>query len=106
MGDAAEIPNVKTSWKFDGDLFAVAKHGVICAKSWEPSARLIGNCRACDLQQIFKNFIEINPKVAIAKVIANNALYFCDTSDYRSAFYEVCKALGMPEETIGKNYME
>lgn len=40
--------------------------------------------------------------------IANNAIYFCDSSDYLTALYEVCKVLN-PDEDIkkfGTKYLE
>ena len=47
-----------------------------------------------------------NVKKAFA--IANNAIYFNDSSDYLSALYQVCKALNpeMEDELIGSKYIE
>lgn len=47
-----------------------------------------------------------NVKQAFA--VANNAIYFSDSSDYRSALYEVCKALNpeISDELIGSKYIE
>lgn len=40
--------------------------------------------------------------------IANNAIYFDDNSDYRSALWEICKVLSpkIDEEEIGSKYYE
>jgi len=55
--------------------------------------------RLCEL----KKFEE---QIEQAKRIANNALYFGDNSDYQTALYQVCEALGMdPEEEVGKEFM-
>lgn len=55
-----------TGSAIDGDLIAVARHGLDCAKAWEGKARLIGNCRAEDLAKIFAQFISQN--VALSSV--------------------------------------
>ncbi len=43
-----------------------------------------------------------------AFIIANNAIYFNDNSDYLTALYEVCHTLSpnIEEELIGKEYIE
>lgn len=40
--------------------------------------------------------------------VANNAIYFADRSDYKSALYEVCKTLNptMDDKLIGSKYIE
>ncbi len=39
--------------------------------------------------------------------IANNAIYFSDSNDYRTALYEVCSEAKPEEiENIGKKYIE
>jgi hypothetical protein len=49
----------------------------------------------------------LEEQIRKAKAIANNALYFNDNSDYQTALYQVCEALGMdPEEEAGKDYIE
>lgn len=35
-----------------------------------------------------------------ALMIANNAIYFDDNSDYSTALYQVCSALGMAEKPV------
>lgn len=40
------------------------------------------------------------------KVIANNAIYFNDSSKYISALIDICEACGMKEDDIGKEYIE
>lgn len=47
-----------------------------------------------------------NIKKAFA--IANNAIYFSDSSDYESALYQICKTLkpDIDEEDIGVDYIE
>lgn len=52
-----------------------------------------------------ENYYDIIDK---AYRIANNAIYFNNSSDYLSALYEVCKALvqNINEEQIGKKYIE
>ncbi|CEH34739.1 hypothetical protein [Romboutsia lituseburensis] len=47
-----------------------------------------------------------NVKQAFA--VANNAIYFADRSDYKSALYEVCKTLNpkIDDELIGSKYIE
>ena len=44
----------------------------------------------------------------IAKMqrIANNAIYFGDNSDYRTALYEICAESGMEEDTIGEEFKD
>jgi hypothetical protein len=50
----------------DGDLLSVAAHGLRCAISWEPGARIIGNCRSADLRKIFEEYIALkSPNSAI-----------------------------------------
>jgi hypothetical protein len=43
-----------------------------------------------------------------AAKIANNAIYFNDNSDYRSALFDICKTLcaDLKDSYIGKNYIE
>jgi len=40
--------------------------------------------------------------------IANNAIYFNDRSDYKTALWEVCKSLcpNIEDEEIGKEYID
>lgn len=47
-----------------------------------------------------------NVKQAFA--VANNAIYFADRSDYKTALYEVCKTLNpnIDDELIGSKYIE
>jgi len=40
------------------------------------------------------------------KAIANNAIYFDDSSDYRSALYDICKELQMCDGDIGVSFIE
>lgn len=40
------------------------------------------------------------------KRIANNSMYLYDSSDYRSALWEICSACGMADEAIGQAYIE
>lgn len=49
---------------------------------------------------------ELERELAEAKRIANNALYFADNSDYRSAFWDICETLGMKDDEIGNEYMD
>jgi len=48
-------------WPTDGNLMEVAQHMRQCGNSWEPGARLIGNCRACDLAAIADEYLRIKP---------------------------------------------
>lgn len=43
-----------------------------------------------------------------AFIIANNAIYFNDNSDYLSALYQICHVLNpdIEEELIGTKYIE
>ncbi len=47
-----------------------------------------------------------NVKKAFA--IANNAIYFNDSSDYLNALYQICKTLNpeIEDELIGSKYIE
>jgi len=45
-------------------------------------------------------------EVEEAKAIANNAIYFDDKSDYRSALLEICHILGMDYDNIGVEFIE
>jgi hypothetical protein len=47
-----------------------------------------------------------NVKKAFA--IANNAIYFNDSSDYLTALYQICKTLNpeIEDELIGSKYIE
>jgi hypothetical protein len=38
--------------------------------------------------------------------IANNAIYFDDNSDYRSALWDICSKLGMADDDIGAKFIE
>ena len=38
--------------------------------------------------------------------IANNAIFFDDKSDYRSALLEICVTCGMDVDEIGSKYIE
>ena len=38
--------------------------------------------------------------------IANNAIYFDDNSDYRSALWDICSKLGMADNDIGAKFIE
>jgi len=38
--------------------------------------------------------------------IANNAIYFDDNSDYRSALWDICSELGMADNDIGAKFIE
>jgi hypothetical protein len=44
--------------------------------------------------------------LASISAIANNALYFNDSSDYRAALHEICIRCGMKYEAIGDRYLE
>lgn len=46
-------------WEHDGDILEVAKHLRECASSWEPKARLIGNCRAHDLAVMAESYLNM-----------------------------------------------
>jgi len=46
-------------WPLDGNLARVAQHMQQCGEAWEPGARLIGNCRACDIAAIAADYIKI-----------------------------------------------
>lgn len=48
-----------------------------------PSTSLLGSCRE----------------------IANNAIYFADNSDYRSALWDICSLLGMSDDNIGDKFI-
>lgn len=47
-------------------------------------------------------------KIERAYAVANNAIYFDDNSDYRTALYEVCKILNPDtgDDLIGSRYIE
>jgi hypothetical protein len=45
--------------EIDGNLVEVAKHMGVCAGSWFPRVRLIGNCRAEDIQRIAAEYLEL-----------------------------------------------
>jgi hypothetical protein len=47
------------SHPIDGSLLHVAIHALECASSWVPEARLIGNCRAGDLREIFQEYLTL-----------------------------------------------
>ena len=38
--------------------------------------------------------------------IANNAIYFDDNSNYRSALWDICSKLGMADNDIGAKFIE
>ena len=38
--------------------------------------------------------------------IANNVLYFDDSSDYCTALWEICAVLGMDDDIAGEKFME
>lgn len=38
--------------------------------------------------------------------IANNAIYFDDNSDYKTALYEICNVIKPNDETIGEGFIE
>ena len=38
--------------------------------------------------------------------IANNAIYFDDNSDYKTALYEICNVIKPNDETIGEVCIE
>jgi hypothetical protein len=64
----------------DGDLLSVAAHGLRCAFSWEPGARIIGNCRSADLRKIFAEYIALkSPKTALTSDQPNGPI--CGNAD-------------------------
>jgi hypothetical protein len=48
--------------EIDGNLVEVARHMEVCAGSWSPRVRLIGNCRAEDIQRIAAEYLELKKK--------------------------------------------
>jgi hypothetical protein len=48
----------------------------------------------------------VGDAVAKAIVVANNAIYFNDSSDYLTALYEVCEALGHNIDECNTEYIE
>lgn len=55
-----------------------------------------------------KKVNELDEQVNKAFKVANNAIYFDDSSDYLSALYEICLILNpkLDSESIGLSYME
>jgi hypothetical protein len=51
--------------EIDGDLMKVALHGLECASSWVSNARLIGDCRACDLKAIFEEYLALKSSLTV-----------------------------------------
>ncbi len=52
------------SWPADGNLVQVAQHMQQCGEAWEPGARLIGNCRACDIAAIAEEYLLLREDIA------------------------------------------
>lgn len=38
--------------------------------------------------------------------IANNVIYFDDSSDYSGALWDICRKCGMTDDDIGREYIE
>lgn len=38
--------------------------------------------------------------------IANNVIYFDDSSDYSGALWDICRKCGMADDDIGQKYIE
>jgi hypothetical protein len=53
-----------------------------------------------------ESMVQMNDQLKTAIKIANNALYFNDSSDYKSALYDICLTCGMEEDAIGEKYIE
>lgn len=45
-------------------------------------------------------------RIQKALATANNALFFNDSSNYRTALWDICLACGMDEISIGAEYIE
>jgi len=57
--DSAQVPALAlaTGCASDGILLEVAARMAECATAWEPGARLIGNCRACDIAAVARGYL-------------------------------------------------
>ena len=47
-----------------------------------------------------------NNKLDKIFLIANNAIYFQDNSDYLTALYEICAVINPDDENIGQKFIE
>lgn len=68
----------------------------------------VPNTITIEYNSLLELCVEIENKKEKAFIIANNAIYFNDRSDYLSALYDVCKALNpkLDESLIGSKYID
>ena len=57
------------------------------------------------MTELTEEIYELKNKINKMYEIANNAIYFNDSSDYLSALYEVCMVIAEDEDKIGEEFI-
>ncbi len=84
------------------DGLNIAYHGLNVPESKTKFIKKIGNV----FDEVINDVdIELNQRMCKAFAIANNAIYFSDSSDYLTALWNVCKCLQPENEEIGEQYI-